>query len=381
MVTAIATILIFLLMISLHEFGHFISGKLLGFNVLEYAIGFGPAIFKKQGKKTLYSIRIIPFGGYCKFAGEDGENLQGEGDFSTQPCWKRIIVLASGAVFNVLLGFVLFVIFTLGSGQILPNEVNIIQNSYIAQAGIQDNDELVEINGKSIDFWYDINLAADDLQKDSYVDLTFKRNGKKIPVRVPLSEEIIKTTYNENNIVNEITVNGEVIEEEQISYSDAVPKDENKLGTTQITTQYILGIAAKPEKTSVTNVLPNSYYMTKFVVKLVYNTIAGLVKGSVGVNQLSGPVGVVSVVNTAVKDEYTVLNLLNLTALLTINIGIFNLLPLPALDGGRILFVLIEMIRRKPIPPEKEGIIHTIGFLLLILLMIFVSYKDIVNLF
>lgn len=381
MVTVIATILIFLLMISLHEFGHFISGKLLGFNVLEYAIGFGPAIFKKQGKKTLYSLRLIPFGGYCKFAGEDGENEQGEGDFSKQPALKRIIVLASGAIFNVLLGFVLFVIFTANSGRIIPNEVNVIPGSYIEQAGIVSGDEIVEINGKNVDFWYDITLATDDLNKDSVVDITIKRNGEKISVKAPLSEEIIKTTYFADFAVEEISLNGNAVMQEEIPYSDDFKKDENKIGTSEIITQYILGISAKPENVSISNVLPNSYYMTKFVVKLVYNTVFDLVTGDTNVDQLSGPVGVVSVVNDAVEDEYTMLNLLNLTALLTINLGIFNLLPLPALDGGRILFVLIEMIRRKPISPEKEGLVHSIGFLLLILLMIFVSYQDIMKLF
>lgn len=344
LVTVIATILIFLLMISLHEFGHFISGKLLGFNVLEYSIGFGPAIFKKQGKKTLYSLRLIPFGGYCKFAGEDGENEQGEGDFSRQPCWKRIIVLASGAVFNVLLGFVLFIIFTANSGRILPNEIDVVPGSSLEKAGIMSGDEIVEINDKNIDFWYDIDLVTDNIKKEFYslpeseqksftIDITAKRNGEKIFVSIPLSES------------------------------------------------ELIGFLARPEPVSFANVLPNSYYMTKYVVKLVYSTVADLITGNVDVKQLSGPVGVVTVVNDAVEDDYTMLNLLNLTALLTINIGIFNLLPLPALDGGRILFVLIEMIRRKPIPPEKEGLIHSIGFLLLILLMLFVSYQDIIRLF
>ena len=122
--------------------------------------------------------------------------------------------------------------------------------------------------------------------------------------------------------------------------------------------------------------------MTKYIVKLVYSSVLDLITGNVGIEQLSGPVGIVTVVNDAVKTrEYAILNLLNLTALLTINLGIFNLLPLPALDGGRIIFVLIEMIRRKPIPPEKEGLVHSIGFILLILLMVFVAYQDVLKLF
>ena len=151
MTTAIATIVIFLIMISLHELGHFIFGKVLGFNVLEYAIGFGPAIFKYKGKKTLYSIRIIPFGGYCKFAGEDGENICGEGDFNQEPCWKRIIVLSAGAVFNIVLGFIIFIIFMFSVGRTGTNIIdNINENSYMYQSGARVGDKIVEINGNNI---------------------------------------------------------------------------------------------------------------------------------------------------------------------------------------------------------------------------------------
>lgn len=382
MVTALATVLIFLIMISLHEFGHFLFGKLLGFNVLEYAIGFGPAILKKQGKKTLYSLRLIPFGGYCKFAGEDGENETGEGDFNLQPCWKRIIVLAAGAIFNILLGFIIFIIFTVGSGAVRTNEIDsVIQGSYLEQAGILPGDKIIELNGKNVDFFNDISLGMQELTKDSEVNLTVKRGKEKINTTVKLSEQISTISYYEEYAILETVVNGTSLPLVQEYYSDAFLKDETKTGKSITNTSYILGIVGKAEDVTIFNVIPNSFYMTKFFVKLVYKTVWDMITGNVGVSELSGPVGIVTVVSDAVKQENTLLNLLNLTALLTINLGIFNLLPLPALDGGRIIFILIEMVRRKPIPPEKEGLIHSIGFLLLILLMIFVSYQDILRLF
>ncbi len=382
MTTLLVTVLIFLIMISLHEFGHFLFGKLLGFNVLEYAIGFGPALFKKQGKKTLYSVRLIPFGGYCKFAGEDGENETSEGDFNEQPCWKRVIVLSAGAIFNILLGFILFIIFTFSYGSVRTNTINsVVEGSYLEQAGILEGDKIIELNGKNIDFFNDISLAMQDLKKDSDVNLVIKRGNEKISKTFKLSEQVSVITFYEDYAEQETIINGKPLPKIQQAYSDDFVKDESKIGKSIKNTSYILGIIGKSEDVTLLNVIPNSYYMTKFFVKLVYKTVWDMVTGNVGVSELSGPVGIVTVVNDAVKQENSLLNILNLTALLTINLGIFNLLPLPALDGGRIIFVLIEMIRRKPISPEKEGLVHSIGFLLLILLMIFVSYQDILRLF
>lgn len=382
MITLIATVLIFLIMISLHEFGHFLFGKILGFNVLEYAIGFGPKILKKQGKKTLYTVRLIPFGGFCKFAGEDGECSHGEGDFNLQPCWKRIIVLASGAIFNIILGFVVFIIFTAGWGTVTTNKIeSIVENSYLEKADILPGDKIIGINGKHVDFFYDINLYMQELKSDEDVELLIQRKNKKISKTVKLSEQTTTVSYYDDYAEIKTTVNGEELPTEQRIYSDEFLKDETKIGKTGTQTKYILGFVASLEDVNITNIFSNSFYMTKFFVKMVYKTVWDMLTGNVGVSELSGPVGIVTVVNDAVKDEKTILNLLSLTGLLTINLGIFNLLPLPALDGGRIIFVLIELIRRKPISPEKEGLIHSIGFLLLILLMLFVSYQDILRLF
>lgn len=383
MTTAIATIVIFLIMISLHEFGHFIFGKILGFNVLEYAIGFGPQIFKYQGKKTLYSLRVIPFGGYCKFAGEDGENTFGEGDFNQEPCWERIIVLSAGAVFNIILGFIIFIIFMFSVGRAGTNIIdNIYENSYMYQSGARAGDKIIEINGRNIDFYNDIHLCASEFTAEKNINMTVLRNGEKFDITFKPSETVTKIKYYENDAYIEESINGKIINSNRVTYSEDFPKDVEKIGMESVEKGYIMGFVAKIENISVLNVIPNSYYMTKYVVKLVYKSVWDLITGQVGVDQLSGPIGIVTVVNEAVHSgKESILYLLNLTALLTINLGIFNLLPLPALDGGRIIFVLYELITKKPVPPEKEGLIHSIGFILLMLLMVFVAYQDIIKLF
>ncbi len=381
MLTAITTVIIFLLMISLHEFGHFILGKALKFNVLEYAIGFGPAIFKKQGKKTLYSLRIIPFGGYCKFAGEDGEDCRGEGDFIMQAPWKRFIVLSAGAIFNILLGFLIFIIIVSNTNTISTSRIEtVVENSYLYETGIQSGDKIIEINGKKVDFFQDIQLYTQRLDINKDIEMTVLRDNEKISVSFSPSNQKTIVRYLENNIEYEEIINGQK-KVSQIEYSEENPKDNNKTGKEYTTERYIIGFVPQKEEITFRNILPNAYYMTKFVVKLVYVSLWDMVTGKVGIEQMSGPVGIVSEVNNAVHSgAYSILNVLNLTGLLTINLGIFNLLPLPALDGGRIVFVIIEWIRKKPIPPEKEGIIHGIGFILLIILMLFVCYQDILRL-
>ena len=156
MITAVVTIIMFLVMISLHEFGHFITAKLLNFKILEYAIGFGPAIWKSRKSEIQYSLRVIPFGGYCKFEGEDGESQDARA-FSNQPVWKRIIVVMAGGVFNIVLGFILFLVIVPQSQNIVTNRVeSVTEDSYVAQAGLMSGDEIIEINGKNVNFYGDI---------------------------------------------------------------------------------------------------------------------------------------------------------------------------------------------------------------------------------
>lgn len=380
MLTAIVTIIMFLVMVSLHEFGHFIVAKALNFKILEYAIGFGPAIFKKQKGETLYAVRAVPLGGFCKFEGEE-EQSEDPRAFSNQAVWKRILVVIAGGIFNVILGFVLFVAMLPSLSPMQTNVVDsVVPHSYIEDSGIQPGDKIVKINGKHIGFYNDITLYRDGMSKDTENTVTIKRDGKKIDVPVMLTQQRTKIAYKENYIEYTSEING-FPEVQRIDYSDKVPKNVQKVGTEENSTRYIIGFTPESENINFGNIWGYAWNETKFVVKLVYRSLWELITGKVGMEQMSGPVGIVTEVNNAVHQESDrLLYILNLTALLTINLGVFNLLPLPALDGGRLLFMIIELIRRKPIPPEKEGIVHAIGMLLLFALIIFISFQDIMKL-
>ena len=370
----------FLVMVSLHEFGHFIVAKALNFKILEYAIGFGPAIFKKQKGETLYAVRAVPLGGFCKFEGEE-EQSEDPRAFSNQAVWKRILVVIAGGIFNVILGFVLFVAMLPSLSPMQTNVVDsVVPHSYIEDSGIQPGDKIVKINGKHIGFYNDITLYRDGMSKDTENTVTIKRDGKKIDVPVMLTQQRTKIAYKENYIEYTSEING-FPEVQRIDYSDKVPKNVQKVGTEENSTRYIIGFTPESENINFGNIWGYAWNETKFVVKLVYRSLWELITGKVGMEQMSGPVGIVTEVNNAVHQESDrLLYILNLTALLTINLGVFNLLPLPALDGGRLLFMIIELIRRKPIPPEKEGIVHAIGMLLLFALIIFISFQDIMKL-
>ena len=381
MVTAIVTIVMFLVMVSLHEFGHFITAKLMNFKILEYSIGFGPAIWHSKKSEIQYSLRAIPFGGYCKFEGED-EKSEDKRAFSNQPVWKRMIVVAAGGIFNVILGFVLFLFIVPALSPISTNVIDeVVENSYIEEAGILPGDEVVEINGKHVSFYNDISLYTQDFRAGEECELVVKRDGEKLSFTFRPSESVTEYTYTDEGIEVTSSMNGVSEETVLYRYGEGAERDDSKIGTTETVTRLIIGFRPQQEDINALNIWGEAWNETKFVVKLVYNSLWQMVTGRVGMDQMGGPVGIVSEVNNAVNSgSESWLYVLNLTALLTINLGVFNLLPIPALDGGRLLFMIIELIRRKPIPPEKEGIVHAIGFLLLIALIIAVSFNDIMRL-
>lgn len=381
MLTAVVTIIIFLVMISLHEFGHFIVSKLVGVKVCEFAIGMGPAVLKFHGRETLYSIRIFPVGGYCRLEGED-EKTDDVRAFCNQKWWKRFCVVVAGAVLNVLLGFAILFAITLNLGSFKSTVVEkVVENSYLADSGIVPGDRIVAIDGKSIGFYPDISLCTEKLTGEEEVEITVRRNGKKIRYSVLPSEEISTVSYEEKGACTVTEVNGEKISEQISEYTDAEAAGEY-IGQSYTNRRYILGIVPQTEKSGFLNSAVYAWHNTVYVVKLVYNGLWEMISGQTGLEQVSGPVGIVSAVNTMVHSgKYWVLNVMNLAALLTINLGVFNLLPLPALDGGRILFMLIELVRRKPVPAEKEGLVHAVGLILLLAFAVVISFKDIMVLF
>lgn len=371
----------FLLLISLHEFGHFLVAKALKFKVDEFSVGMGPAIFKKQKGETQYSLRALPLGGYCKFEGEDETDNSDPRAFSNQKPWKRLLVLLAGGTFNIILGFILFLVIVPAISPVSTNVIDtVVPHSYIENSGIQSGDEIVAINGKNVSFYNDISLYRENIGNDEEFTITVKRDGKRETVTAKLSEQILTNTYTEDGIEVTGSING-YEETDFVPYSDEYQKNDELVGTTKTQTRYIIGFRPVAEDINFFNVWGEAWNETKFVVKLVYQSFWQIITGRIGVEQMSGPVGIVKEVNNAVTAEsHNWLYVLNLIALLTINLGIFNLLPIPALDGGRILFVLIEMVRRKPIPPDKEGIVHAVGMAVLLVFVLFVSYHDIVRL-
>ncbi len=338
--TVIAAILIFCVMIFVHEFGHFLSAKLLGIRVHEFAIGMGPKLFGKKKGETLYSVRALPIGGFCALEGED-ETSTDERALSNKPAWMKLIVLASGAIMNFILGFLLLLfIFGVVQETVVPVVESVTVGSISEKAGMQPGDEIIRFNGRRIHIMADLNRALDVVSEDT-IAVEVKRGNEKQSLTLVL------------------------------------PQNEEKTP---------LGILLSVAKNSPWLTLKNSFYATGFYSKLILETFVDLLGGKVPLNNLSGPVGVVSEISSAVQSTSQIgfegfLSLLNLTVLLTVNLGVFNLLPIPALDGGRIFFVLIEMVRRKPIPPEKEGMVHMIGFVLLMLLSLFVAYSDVLRIF
>ncbi len=335
--TVIFAVLMFSLIIFVHELGHFITARLFKIKVHEFAIGMGPAIFSKQKGETKYSIRMIPMGGFCSMEGEDTSS-EDEGSFSRKPWYAKFVVLASGAGMNIILGFLICILFiAFSSENIATVEVDsVIEQSNVANF-LQEGDRIVSINGSKINIKRDIDFAMQQNGKKE-CSLVIERDGRRIEKSFMPFET---------------------------KYTDGTPA-------------YIIGFTPKIEKANIFNVTREAFFQTIWMGRLVFVSIGMLISGQAGMNDVSGPIGVVDAMNTTAQAGGFVA-LLYLAGFISVNIGLMNLLPIPALDGGRIFFVLIEAIRRKPIPPEKEGLVHFIGLILLVGLMVFATWNDIIR--
>lgn len=343
----IIAVILFALIIGIHEFGHFITAKRCGVKVNEFAIGMGPKIFSKQGKETLYSLRLVPIGGYCAMEGEDEES-DDERAFGNKVWWKRGIILAAGATMNILLGIVFMFIIQVQEPYYASTRIAyLVSDSTSMNAGIQIDDEIYSVNGYRTYNTTDMSFAL-STAKDGVLDIVVKRDGEKI-------------AFNDLQM--------------------KVEQFDDKVSVTRI------DFKVYPRKKTVGSVISTTFSETLSFVRMIYASLVMLVTGRAGFNEVSGPVGMATAIGQVAEQGFAesfvagLNNIIYFMALITVNLGIFNLLPLPALDGGRLLFVLIEAIRGKPIDPEKEGIVHFIGFALLILLMVAVTVKDVWALF
>ncbi len=330
----------------MHEFGHFTWAKLTGVYVYEFAIGMGPKLLSKKGKETEYTLRAIPIGGFCSLAGEDvsdddvkkipkSKRLQGKS------CFQRFLIMFFGAGNNFISAIlILFFMALIWGGNTLEPTISSVTKNYPAyEAGLRKGDYVKEINGKKISTSDDISLylvIADPKKASTFV---VSRDGEELTFKV----------------------------------KPKVVKEKKE-------TTYVYGIGMKPEETKgFVEAIKYTFKKTGSIFKQMAVTVGYLFTGGIKLNQLSGPVGIYSIVGEQRKAGID--SILYLVAFLSINVGFINLLPLPAFDGGHILFIIIEAIKGSPVDPELEAKIHTVGLILLMILMLFVTFNDILRLF
>ncbi len=336
-------LLVFGVLIFIHELGHFMTARACGVTVNEFAIGMGPKIFSWNSKKhgTKYALRLFPIGGFVSMKNEDGldENTDpnDEGAFCNKSVPKRMIITIAGALMNLLLGFILMMIIVfstqnLGSTVIAEFNDNAVSNQYL-----QVNDEILKVGNTRV---HTGNELVYEIMNKGHepIDITLRRDGEKIVV-----ENVVFTTFDDSGAT---------------------------FGN------YDFKVYA--EAPTFLNLVKHSFFRSTSTVKMVLDSLVGLLGGRFGMDAVSGPVGVVGVVKDVSKQGF--MSFLYIVSVLTINLGVFNLIPFPALDGGRFLFLAIEGVRGKPINRSIESYINFIGLLILFAFMIFVTCKDILNL-
>lgn len=338
----ILALLIFSLIVLFHEFGHFLLAKRGGIAVTEFSLGMGPRILSKQIGETRYSWKLLPFGGSCMMVGEDGDS-DDENAFGKKSVWTRISVVAAGPIFNFILAFFLS-LFIIGSiGYDAPDVVAVADGYPAAEAGIQPGDRILQMNHTKIHVYREVSLYVQTHQGET-VTVTYERDGERHAVTL----------------------------EPKLSES----------GT------YLLGFRGSGVRTkgNIFQTVWYSAYEVKYWISTTLQSLGMMFRGRVSADDISGPVGIVNTIgNTyeASKQDggfYVWLNMLNISILLSANLGVMNLLPIPALDGGRLVFLFLEVIRRgKRIDPEKEGMVHFVGLMLLMALMLVVMFNDFRN--
>lgn len=424
----IIAFLILGIVIIVHELGHFVAAKLNGIMVEEFSVGMGPRIISTQRGETLYSLRVVPFGGSCMMKGEDEDNTA-EGSFNSKSVWRRIAVIAAGPLFNFILAFFGALVIISIVGYDPPRILQVEEDSASWEAGLREGDILTEFDGHTIDFGRDMSLYEQLYGLDGdVITLSFLRDGQEHTISYQPDVEhryLLGISYYQTEGQAEVTVSsGGAAEQAGLVSGDIIIGmgntdiasgmelaeyfSEYSLTGESVTVRYLHdGLEYETEltpqetdvvqtgfvynlyreKTDPVGVLKYSALEVRYWISATLQSLRMLVMGQLGLDVLSGPVGVVQVIGETyeeTRDEgplMTWLTMLNLTILLTANLGVMNLLPLPALDGGRLVFLLIEAVRGKPVNREAEAMVHFAGILLLFGLMIFVTIQDVTHLF
>ena len=362
------TILMLSVIIVVHEFGHYIAARKNGILVEEFAVGMGPILFSKKKGDTLFSLRAIPLGGFCKMLGEDEDDSEEdstynyEDSYNSKSVFQRIVVIGAGSVLNFVLAFVIVLVLVLVNGFVSPT-IGTITDGYPAQAaGLLPNDRIVQIDGSNIRLFQDVRFALLN-NGETPIEVVINRDGTNItktitPIRSGNNYMLGFSGVPFNGIFGPTTLNmgGEIIE---------ITADR----------------AGLLESISV------AFWRVVDFIRTIIWAFGQLLTFNLTLNDMAGPLGVVNIIDDAYQATveinlwYMATQILTLAALFSANIGVFNLLPFPALDGGRLVFLGIEAVRGKPINPEKEGYVHVLGFVLLIGFAIIVTFNDITRLF
>ena len=337
----LVAILLFGFLIFIHEGGHYLTARLFGVTVHEFAIGMGPKILSWKSKKTgiAYSIRLLPIGGFVSMEGEDGDS-DDENAFFRKAVWKRIIVTSAGALTNILFGIIVMSIFVATSPVLGTTTIGSFdsEDSVIMNSGLQVNDKIVEVEGKNVHIYSQMYY---EIMRNGYepLDVTVIRDGEKITVE---------------------NVEFPTIEEQGVVFGD-------------------IDFRVYPLEKSFGSVVKEAYFQSTNTIKMIWESLVDLVTGRYGLQAVSGPVGVTEALVDAARRG--VRDFMYLAVVISMNLGVMNLLPLPALDGGRLLFQFIELVARRPVNRNVEGYIHFAGLVLLLAFMAFIVIKDIAGFF
>ncbi|MDD6919832.1 MAG: RIP metalloprotease RseP [Eubacteriales bacterium] len=328
--TIIYAILMLAILIFIHELGHFMAAKACGVKVNEFALGMGPVLFKRVKGETQYSLRAIPIGGFCAMEGED-EVSDDDRAFNKKKPWQKLVIVAAGAFMNLVAAILIMIIVVYSTGTAVNKVGEVVKDSPAQQIGIQVGDELISVNGNAIKEWDDFTTNINKIDPTKEVKIGIKRG------------------------------------------------DEEKVFSTMLTKEngrYLVGVIAAKERHP-GRALIDGPKQTWTMTKMMYSTLSGLFTGEIAVKDLSGPVGIVYMVGESAANGF--ITFLYFMALISLNLAIVNMLPFPALDGGRAVFIIINKITGKPISEKTEGIIHTVGLLLLFALMIYATWNDIIR--
>lgn len=338
----ILALIIFSAIVIFHELGHFLLAKWNGIEVIEFSLGMGPRLLSHVWGDTRYSLKLLPIGGSCQMVGEE-EASDSEGAFGNKSVWARIAVVAAGPVFNFILAWVLALIIV-GSVGYDNTMVDIIPDSAAAEAGMEDGDQIISINGSRTWLYREVSLYS-SLHQGQTATVVFERNGEK--------QTVVLT-----------------------------PKQSD-------TGAYLYGFSrtVQREKGGALETVGYSCAEIRYWLKATVESLKMLIGGQVGLEEMSGPVGIVSTIGDTYKESrvdgwyYVIMNMIMIAIFLSVNLGVMNLLPIPALDGGRLVFLILEAIRGKAIPQEKESMVHFTGFVLLMGLMAVILFSDLHKLF